>query len=274
MGSTGRIARRGPSMRQRLNLLIASVVVALCLGRGAAGGAKENATYPIWWSPSLELESLDKIDERLARKFRPKSKKGLPVYKGKPPDVTEAFIYSCVSYDKLRKEGYYARYNRPEQVLLYYYSFCATFEMLRTAKPSRISFVNDVTLSPDIVDYLPAMVNPGVSCDMLCRQYAANELRVPWSSFEVEKFESIDVVGPYLMRVQTRSEIISLEILARADFNEDGLEDLLIRIDAGATEGTWGTTKLYTLTRDTPDGVLWMLDAERHICPAESYTCK
>lgn len=259
-------------MKAKLKRLISllSVLVWSCT---AAADAGDDAPYPVWWSPSLELESLDRIDERLERKFWPDQSEGMPVVKGEWPGDTEAFIDSCASYDKLRNEEYYTLSNQDDKVLMFQSSFCYAIEKLPSARPSRASYVNDVTLNPDIFDYLPAMVNPAGSCDFLCRQYVANERRIPWRKFEVSEIESVDVVDPYKMDVKTTTELLTLEILARGDFNQDGLEDLLIRVTANVIEGTWGTTEVYTLTRDTPDGVLWLLDAEKYICPVDTYTC-
>jgi hypothetical protein len=52
---------------------------------------------------------------------------------------------------------------------------------------------------------------------------------------------------------------IPLEILAYGDFNEDGSEDMLMRRQ--------GARSVYVLTRDTPDGVFYVLNAEEHLCP-------
>jgi hypothetical protein len=49
-----------------------------------------------------------------------------------------------------------------------------------------------------------------------------------------------------------------LEILAYGDFNEDGLEEMLMRRQ--------GARSVYVLTRDTPDGVFFVLNAEEHLC--------
>ena len=35
-----------------------------------------------------------------------------------------------------------------------------------------------------------------------------------------------------------------------------------------AKEGRWGAEDLFTLVRDQPDGVLWVLDAEDYVLPA------
>ena len=51
-----------------------AVVAGMALGFGfcpTSATAAEAEQYPIWWSPSLELESLDRIDERRRKRFWP-----------------------------------------------------------------------------------------------------------------------------------------------------------------------------------------------------------
>ncbi len=49
-----------------------------------------------------------------------------------------------------------------------------------------------------------------------------------------------------------------LEILAYGDFNEDGLEDMLMRRQ--------GARSVYLLTRATPDAVFYVLNVGEHLC--------
>lgn len=261
-----------------MNLRVHAALLALLVLYAPSVLASEHAPYPIWWSPVLELESLEKIDERLERKFWAHGD-GIPVVKGDWPGDTEAFIDSCASYDRLTNEGYYASNNLNDKVLMFNSSFCHALDMLANAKLSLISYVGDITLSPGIVDYLPAMVESGKSCDMQCRLVDANVRCVPWSKFGVSrldasKFKSIDVLNQYKMDVTTDTTSVTLEIMARADFNDDGTEDILLWINETALGGTWGSTNVIALTRDTADGVLWALNAERSLCSSESYTCE
>ncbi len=46
---------------------LAAAVAALTLVSLAPAAADEGEKYPIWWSPRLQLESLDKIDEVIDR---------------------------------------------------------------------------------------------------------------------------------------------------------------------------------------------------------------
>ena len=254
------------------NLRVLALMVIVILAFSRAAWPSEDQPHPIWWSPSMDLESLDLIDERLERTFSTNPADGIPVIKGEEPGDARAFINSCATYDQLTDEGYYAKYNNDMQVLMYNTSLCRAIEMLRDAKPSEESYVNKIIFDMDFLNYLPAIVNPSPSCDYLCRQYAANERRIPWYDFEVAHFLSVDVENDYRMKVTTDTEILTLEGLARADFNGDGLEDLLLRVTTGPIGGTWGTTRLYLLSRETPHSVLWALAADKHLC--RRYQCE
>ena len=74
------------------------------------------------------------------------------------------------------------------------------------------------------------------------------------------------------MKVVTDTTSLTQRILARADFNGDGLEDLLLWVNANATGGTWGTTTLFVLSRQTPDSVLWALNAREGL--SRHYKCE
>ncbi len=57
-------------MLERPNTLMRIALLALCLLCGPAALAGEDADpYPIWWSPELGLESLDKIEWQLYTEF-------------------------------------------------------------------------------------------------------------------------------------------------------------------------------------------------------------
>lgn len=248
------------------------VLVVVFLASNFPSVASAGKKLPVWWSSSLELQSLDRIDERLERKFWQNQGKGLRLYKGKWPGDTEAFYDSCASLMRLIRDGYYARTNLDLKPMLFKSATCDAIEMLAEAKPSKTSFVRDFVLNADALDSLPALVNPGASCDFMCRQYVANERRMPWRTFSVSKFLSVDTKGDDRMKVVTEGTSLTLRLLARADFSGDGLEDLLLWVNANAMGGTWGTTTLFLLSRESSDGVLWALNAHERLCP--DYQCK
>ena len=61
--------------RHTVVVVLAATLLTGCAVAWAAGGAK----HPIWWSPSLGLESVDAIDDRLNKKFG-MDHHGLPIF--------------------------------------------------------------------------------------------------------------------------------------------------------------------------------------------------
>ena len=57
------------------------LTLACTLALGLSGASAEDGPYPVWWSPTLELDSLDQIDARLAREIWPGDPEGLPLAK-------------------------------------------------------------------------------------------------------------------------------------------------------------------------------------------------
>ena len=90
-------------------------LMLLCCPAALVG---EEAPDTTWLSPLFELESIDKIDERMNREFFPGGE-GIPLVKGGWPGDDETFTNNCISYEKLYSEGYYARTNHTSKVLHY-----------------------------------------------------------------------------------------------------------------------------------------------------------
>ena len=249
-------------------LVAAALGVPLLLFPGATPQAEEG-TYSVWWSPSLELESLDEIDKRLARKLWLHGGE-IDVSKGGYRTGKKKVIDTCISAIELSKKGYQGLNNPSHKVLLFQLARCRAIELLKKARPAKRSYVMDFVLDHNAVDDLPAMVEVGPGCDWLCRQGMANEKRIPWGQFV--DIVSVDMISGHEIEVLTLGWSTTVKILARADFDGDGLEDLLMWANAGATEGTWGATEIYVLSRDRPGSVLWVLDAYEYLC--REYQCQ
>jgi hypothetical protein len=252
--------------------------------------ATENDPYPIWWSEKLRLESLEQIEARLEEPFWDNG--GYSVSKGRGDARTETMVDNCNTRRRLFEEGYSAE--APEQYFeVYLWAVCDALEKLATAKPADRSFVRNFVFDRNALDLLPAIVGGAESCGFLCRLKWANERGDTWTQLADELFKqharenlSMSISG------QTRSTIVEddktatilfeyveevpveetkttiwsysvdrnpLEILAYGDFNEDGLEDMMMRRQ--------GARSVYLLTRDTPDGVFYTLNVGEHLCP-------
>lgn len=254
---------------QTLARLAAAILLPCLL---ACATAAETVQYPIWWSPALELESLDKIDERRKKRFWPEEYEGMHVYKDGDRSTEPAEIEDCATLGQLSNEGYYTLINNENKIIGNLWNSCTILDLLESARPAKASFVRDFVMTAEALDYLPAMMDMAPSCDWLCRQYRANERRISLRRFEAETDIELNVLSDFKIEARSENWVFRVEILARADFNGDGLEDLLTLAHTSVTEqGTWGESGLFVLSRETLDGVLWALDAEIGLC--SDYQC-
>ena len=227
--------------------------------------AAEDGPYPIWWSGELELEGLDRVEARLRRDLWLDFPEGIKLYKAQGAGHVTAQARDCNSLRKLSEEGYYGGNSNDIGIQNYHLSVCRTIALLGQAKPARTSHLRDFVLNAEAVRYLPALVNLQASCHQVCQAYFANRRRVPLTEFE--DIERIEVGNEDGLIVWTVGWRVKMSLIARGDFNSDGLDDILLVSHGGATEGTMRGADLHFLTREEPGVVLRVIDAGRHLCP-------
>ena len=273
-----------------IRMALYGVICLTALAFAGSGRAAEDGPYPVWWSEKLRLESLERIGARLEEPFWDNG--GYTVSKGRGDARTETSVDACNMRKRLFEEGYYAGASQ-RYFAVYLWAVCDALEKLAIAKPADRSFVRNFVFDRNAFDLLPAIVGGAESCGFLCRLKWANERGDTWTQLEDSLFKryarenlSISISGrtrsihveddktatilfEYVEEVpveETKKTIwsysvdrIPLEILAYGDFNEDGSEDMLMRRQ--------GARSVYVLTRDTPDGVFYVLNVREHLCP-------
>jgi hypothetical protein len=248
--------------------IIAGLTV-LWLGVFGPASATEEGPYPVWWSPVLELDSLDAIDARLAREIWPGDPEGLPLAKTEGETRKEVPAFNCIELERWVGEGYHGIGTNGFGLQLYNQALCRAIEMLKQAAPARRSYLREFVLDETAVAYLPAMAFRMPSCDYQCRQRLANERRIPVSQFE--ELVRIDSKGVDELELETPTMETRITVMARGDLNADGLDDMLVLSNTGATEGTGGWSGIYLLTREAPNAVLFVLNADKPSC--RHYQC-
>ncbi len=249
-----------------------AAVAALTLVSLAPAAADEGEKYPIWWSPRLQLESLDKIDERLNAPLWP-PEDAMEVFKdrleGDGSVPKKAIVNNCLSLFRLIEEGYEPRYYIEFKRLMYVRALCRAAIAFRRARPAKASHIRDFVFDADAVNRLPAMVLVAVGCEDLCRKYEANERHIPVARFrEITKLRVVTEIAIFL---ETEWSKDALEIIGRADFNGDGLEDLMVLSQSWAIGGSWEGTRFFILGRESPDAIFHVLDADERLC--KEYEC-
>ncbi len=256
-----------PSVRTRVAVASKALMLVLfaAFGIAAPGRAATDRPYPVWWSDKLELESLDQVVARLRRALWPDFPEGMKLYKTQGAGHITAQGRNCNSLRKLSQEGYYGSNSSDIGVQNYHLSVCRAIALLGQAQPAHTSHLRDFMLNTEAVRYLPPLVNLQASCHQVCQAYFANRRRVPLTEFE--DIERIEVANEDSLIVWTLGWRVKMSLIARGDFNSDGMDDILLVSHGGATEGTMRGADLYVLTREKPAAVLRVLNAQEHLCP-------
>ncbi len=286
----------------------ATALALVCAGAALSA----EGPYPVKLNPRLGLESADTaaIDARLGGPLWPDWPEGwgLDLYKfsrdpwfsGNTPFedlvIDQALATNCIELKALTEAGYLGRYRNDRGVQQGLLKECEAIEMLRRVRPARISYVRDFVMSANAVDVLPVMLDQPFG-RQLCDEYAANQQGVPWSAFY--RSVEVDVRDDYTIEVMAETQgpkmddpmMISLgdqtwvKVMAWGDFNEDGVEDLLLLSRSTSVEWhgperkpffartTWD--EMYVVTRDAPGAVMRVINEERYLTPERlrSYSC-
>ncbi len=251
-------------MESRLTPFAALALALLALMCAGAGGAAEEGPYPIWWSPLLEIESLDEIDARLQRDRRP-GMSDVMAYKQVGDEEVSATMNNCAAVIRLTDEGYEVRGYNDFKVQMKEAAWCRAIESLNHAQPAKRSFVRSFQLDHSVMNVLPLIAQIGPSCYGACWNHVGNEKRISWNY--LEDFYTVERSRKNEIKIGDKVDRYQFNLLARADFNSDGLEDIVLVVNYYTTEGTYAVTYMFILTRDSSDGVFWAPDPDRYLCP-------
>ncbi len=264
-------------MRSRLRKIartagLIALWTGLAFGSGATAADETGAEppYPVWWSPVLELDSLEGIDARLARHIWPGDDEGLPLAKWDGEIREEASAVNCIELERLVAAGFEGIASNGFGLQLYIQALCRGIEAMRRAQTAERSYLRDFVLDEEAIHFLPPMVTNSSSCEFICRHPIAKEGRIPLNQFE--PVTRLNIVNDHQLEIWPLDWKTIVTILGRGDFNRDGLDDLLVLANGGSMSGTWSGAQVYLLTRETPDSVLRVLEAGLDVCA--DYRCQ
>lgn len=227
-----------PFLGKRYRFIRAAIVMAVFVP-GAAWSAE------ITWSRTLELPTWSEIETRLAKPFVESITMVLQ------KKTTEAI--DCRTLLDLRGRGFEPLGDQAHAAERYEGARCLALTLLRTARPAKTSNFVGFKLNPAALGALPPTLSTAFSTieeDAARRAEAAGK---GWLSYEPKIRAKMDQQTLVVSSQVWQSHI---EIYARADFDGDGTEDLLVAMDETATEGTFNNTRLFLLTRDRPGAMI------------------
>jgi hypothetical protein len=166
----------------------------------------------------------------------------------------ETRVSTCREWKRLRHEGWYANSDREMFADGKFIGTCGVlFEIAKARRPAR-SFVYTPRVGLENLDLLPATLLPVVSSHdeeelaRLARQGATYASMIEKTDVHLISKEpnSVQVEYPQSGMWQQITE------LARADFDDDGVEDILVIVEENAQPGMLQSTTLMLLSRRSP----------------------
>lgn len=160
-------------------------------------------------------------------------------------------VATCSEYDEATAQGWYALTTYDLSMESFFRRDCALIDALSKAAPAKRSFIKEPRVGLNDMDIVSASVlqgfvpigTPDATLGTLMRAGAF----------------TVDERGPLVLKLSSNNFTATLEELARADFNGDGLEDILVLSAIHAQGGTLRDYETKLLTREDASAPLTLV---------------
>lgn len=128
---------------------------------------------------------------------------------------------------------------------------CQARVLALAARPAAVSHLRTLAFDETLPDQLPwqvAMILSGAEADRI----AAERPRATWREALFAPLAGFSSCGAYCVSYSGEAQTVSL--VARGDFDGDGVEDMLLWSHEAAVGGSYRATRMFLLTRRTPEG--------------------
>ena len=215
---------------------------------GVRDNAPAAAEIPVWWSTSeLGITRLQDIPAEMAKPFEG----GITVSNAAKE---KALAADCGTARELQAQGYKAQYPRDIAVLGVMTAKCMALTALLTVKPAHTSFLPKRPYSSMLVEMLPAALAPSFS--------TAQQLAIERATKGGQPIRMVEVTVTFEAALDEEIHIAgegwqeTLMMLARGDFDGDSKLDWLLRADLAMERGTHRNSRLFLMSRSSPDSVI------------------
>lgn len=121
------------------------------------------------------------------------------------------------------------------------------------AQPATISHLRTLAFDGDLPDHLPwqaAMITSGSEQ----QQIADERPDASWREALFSPLTTFSSCGTYCGVYAEPGQTQSVQLLARGDFDDDGIEDVLLQSSDAAIGGSYQALRMLVLTRRQPGG--------------------
>lgn len=170
-------------------------------------------------------------------------------------------VHTCSEFFAAKKQGFYALTTYDMKMESFFNEICGVLNALSRAKVPNASYISNPRVGVVDLDLLPVSILSSLSPDAEEELVAASSAGKTVQDWVDEGKAEIKRVSQHLVQLEHSMHQTIWELL-RADFNDDGIEDILVFSYLSAIGGTFGYGDVLTLTRLGPTEKLSILDSD------------
>ncbi len=175
-------------------------------------------------------------------------------------------VRTCREYDSAIERGYYADTGFDVKMSVWFKYQCGLLTALETAEIPRQSFISDPKVGIINLELLRFAIFPYNIAEILDWE-EARDIKTTYQDMVDARVLKVKSADKHILRVEDEGMAQTMEEVVRADFNNDGIEDILVFEYHRAIGGTLGFGGIIMLTRKSIDG---KLEEVRSPNPAQS----
>jgi len=237
-------------MSNRFRALTFGIFVMFFCGNYSHASGQQDGR--VAWSPELHLSAISDIPNQLRQPVLPDSDL-LTLAKGEQ----SRSIQTCNDYMAAVQAGFYPNTNYAAKRSAEFVSRCFVLRDLQHARPATSGSPNH--WSNQSLKELPPLMVVG-SREVTNRAEAAGRSGKSWQEFNPAL--KITELKDDLLIAEDSDYAYSMEIMARGDFNGDGVEDIAVYGTATGKHSSWAHAE-YFIFSQTPAGRLVRLTSSR-----------
>jgi len=227
-------------------LLFSASLLMACTSKAVLSPAD---VFPVQWFPGFTMA------EQLAKKVPVHSQHDVQALLDKPwyspiklINVQTELVFSADRCNQILPAIKQLATYRPYESRPYLYlaAMCVATEAIAKARPAKYSALSTFKLDADFPQQVPKNLALMISGSEKQRILQNREI-VSWAQAETVKFVSKE--GKHQAKYAMDGAYQEVSLIARGDFNHDGIEDLLLFAQAHVVGGTYTAYRLFWITR-------------------------
>lgn len=164
-------------------------------------------------------------------------------------------IKNCAEYFKLADKLLTTVKENENSAFVEFGLMCHSAKVIVDAKPSKLTFLSDLTFDKTLPEKLPKQIAMVISTTE-SKKINENASLLNWS--DVNKITKVDVINEFKAIYHQQGSTQEIELVAKGDFNADGIEDVLVSSRDSVAGGSYGALRMLYFTKQSKESTYVM----------------